>query len=64
MSSDSKKSKTSAIPKLKSGRPKGLFGGFEVDALERDHSDPYEGSARSLRGEVAAIKREKKLKDK
>jgi hypothetical protein len=59
---DEEKSKTSAVSKPTSGRPKGLFGGFEVDELERDQSGPYEGSARSLRGEVAAAQRERKAR--
>ncbi|MGC6522609.1 MAG: hypothetical protein ACON33_07570 [Candidatus Micropelagos thuwalensis] len=60
MSSDSKKSKTSAIPKPTSGRPKD----WAMELAQWSDAKPYEGSARSLRGEIAAIKREKKLKDK
>ena len=58
MSSDSKKSKTSAIPKPASGRPKD----WAMELAQWSDAKPYEGSARSLRGEVAAAERERKAR--
>ena len=57
MSSDSKKSQTSAVPKPTSGRPKD----WAMEFAQWSDAMPYKGSARSLRGEVAAAKREKQL---